>query len=314
MRTSKKLLAASAALALSLGMAGCGSSGGGSGSASQDLKGVSLTVASKDFTENILLGKMFAKALEANGAKVDDKTNLGGSSVNRSALISKRIDVTPEYNGTGWTVYLKHSDQNKDPQKLFEMVAAEDLEKNGVKWFGTSPFNDTYGFAASPDLAKTNGGAFDLQAMADYLKATPSAKVCMETEFPDRPDGLILFEKATGYKIPASQTQILDTGLIYTQTGKGKCDFGEVFTTDGRIKALDLSLVEDPGVFILYNVSFTMLDAVYEKHAKVYDKIASDILEPLDNEKMAELNAKVDVDGTPADKVAEDYLKEQKII
>lgn len=314
MRTSKKLLAASAALALSLGMAGCGSSGGGSGSASQDLKGVSLTVASKDFTENILLGKMFAKALEANGAKVDDKTNLGGSSVNRSALISKRIDVTPEYNGTGWTVYLKHADPNKDPQKLFEMVAAEDLKKNGVKWFGTSPFNDTYGFAASPDLAKKNGGAFDLQAMADYLKATPSAKVCMETEFPDRPDGLILFEKATGYKIPASQTQILDTGLIYTQTGKGKCDFGEVFTTDGRIKALDLSLVEDPGVFILYNVSFTMLDAVYEKHAKVYDKLASDILEPLDNEKMAELNAKVDVDGTPADKVAEDYLKEQKII
>lgn len=136
----------------------------------------------------------------------------------------------------------------------------------------------------------------------------------METEFPDRPDGLILFEKATGYKIPSSQTQILDTGLIYTQTGKGKCDFGEVFTTDGRIQALKLSLVEDPGVFILYNVSFTMLDTVYEKHAKVYAKLADEILKPLDNEKMAELNAKVDVDGTPADKVAEDYLKEQKII
>jgi osmoprotectant transport system substrate-binding protein len=314
MHTRKKLLTASVALALSLGMAGCGSSGGGSGSASQDLKGVSLTVASKDFTENILLGKMFAQALEANGAKIDDKTNLGGSSVNRSALLSKRIDVTPEYNGTGWTVYLKNENPDKDSKTLFEKVAAEDLKKNGVKWFGRSPFNDTYGFAASPDLAKKNGGEFDLQAMADYLKATPSAKVCMETEFPDRPDGLILFEKATGYKIPASQTQILDTGLIYTQTGKAKCDFGEVFTTDGRIKALKLSLVKDPGVFILYNVSFTMLDSEYKKHAKVYDKIASDILGPLDNDKMAELNAKVDVDGTPADKVAEDYLKEQKIL
>lgn len=314
MRTSKKLLAASAALAVSLGMTGCGSSSGGSGSASQDLKGVTLTVASKDFTENILLGKMFAKALEANGAKVNDKTNLGGSSVNRSALTSGRIDVTPEYNGTGWTVYLKHADPSKDPKKLFDMVAAEDLKKNGVKWFGSSPFNDTYGFAASPDLAKKNGGEFDLQAMADYLKANPSAKVCMETEFPDRPDGLILFEKATGYQIPGSQTQILDTGLIYTQTGKGKCDFGEVFTTDGRIQALKLSLVKDPGVFILYNVSFTMPDKVYQKHAKVYDKIASDILKPLDNEEMASLNAKVDVDGTPADKVAEDYLKEKGII
>lgn len=314
MRTSKKLLAASAAFAVSLGMTGCGSSSGGSGSASQDLKGVTLTVASKDFTENILLGKMFIKALEANGAKINDKTNLGGSSVNRSALTSNRIDVTPEYNGTGWTVYLKHADPSKDPKKLFDMVAAEDLKKNGVKWFGSSPFNDTYGFAASPDLAKKNGGAFDLQAMADYLKANPSAKVCMETEFPDRPDGLILFEKATGYKIPGSQTQILDTGLIYTQTGKGSCDFGEVFTTDGRIQALKLSLVKDPGVFILYNVSFTMLDKEYQKHATVYDKIASDILKPLDNKEMASLNAKVDVDGTPADKVAEDYLKEKGII
>ncbi|CAN5431160.1 glycine betaine ABC transporter substrate-binding protein [soil metagenome] len=314
MRTGKKLLATSAALVISLGMTGCGGSSGGSGSASQDLKGVSLTVASKDFTENILLGKMFIKALEANGAKVNDKTNLGGSSVNRSALMSDRIDVTPEYNGTGWTVYLKHANPNKDPKKLFDLVAAEDLKKNGVKWFGSSPFNDTYGFAASPDLAKKNGGAFDLQAMADYLKANSSAKVCLETEFPDRPDGLILFEKATGYKIPASQTHILDTGRIYTQTGKGKCDFGEVFTTDGRIQALKLSLVEDPGVFILYNVSFTMKDAEYKKHADVYDKLADDILKPLDNKEMAALNAKVDVDGTPADKVAEDYLKEQGII
>ena len=314
MHMSKKFLAASAALAVSLGLAGCGGGGSESGSASEDLKGVSLTVGSKDFTENILLGKMFAQAVEANGAKVSDKTNLGGSAVNRSALLNKRIDMTPEYNGTGWTVYLKHANPDKDPKTLFDKVAAEDLKKNGVKWIGRSPFNDTYGFAASPAMAEKNGGEFDLQGMADYLKANPTAKVCMETEFPDRPDGLTLFEKATGYKIPAAQTQILETGLIYTQTGKDECDFGEVFTTDGRIQALKLSLVKDPGVFILYNVSFTMLDAEYKKHAEVYDKIAADILEPLDNEKMAELNAQVDVEGTPASKVAEDYLKEQKII
>ncbi|HYO40755.1 MAG TPA: glycine betaine ABC transporter substrate-binding protein [Nocardioidaceae bacterium] len=314
MRIGKTFLAASAALAVSLGVAGCGSDSGGSGSASQDLEGVSLTVGSKDFTENILLGKMFAKAVEANGAEVSDKTNLGGSAVNRSALLNKEIDMTPEYNGTGWTVYLKHDNPAKDPKVLFDKVAAEDLKKNGVKWFGTSPFNDTYGFAASPDMAEKNGGEFDLQGMADYLKANPSAKVCMETEFPDRPDGLTLFEKATGYKIPASQIQILETGLIYTQTGKNQCDFGEVFTTDGRIQALKLSLVKDPGVFILYNVSFTMLNEEYEKHAEVYDKLADQILEPLDNEKMAALNAQVDVEGTPADKVAEDYLKEQGII
>ena len=132
----------------------------------------------------------------------------------------------------------------------------------------------------------------------------------METEFPDRPDGLVLFEDATGYEVPRSQTKILDTGLIYTETDKGACDFGEVFTTDGRIQALNLELVDDPGVMILYNVSFTMRNEVYDANADAYDEMANTILEPLDETKMAELNAMVDVDGQPAERVAEDYLKE----
>ena len=313
MRIGKKLVAASAGLALSLAAAGCGSSGSGATSG-EALSGVNLTVGSKDFTENILLGQMFAQAAEAAGANVTDKTNLGGSSVNRQALVSGNIDMTPEYNGTGWTVILKHEKPSNDPAKLYEMTSKEDLAKNGIKWIGRSPFNDTYGFAANGDLAKKEGGSFTFDSMAAYLKANPSATVCMETEFPDRPDGLILWENATGYKIPDSQIKILDTGLIYTQTAKGTCDFGEVFTTDGRIAGLKLSLVKDPGVMILYNVSFTMKDSVYKKHAAAYDKIAKAILDPLDNKKMAELNAQVDVQGTPAKKVAEDYLKEEGII
>ena len=174
---------------------------------------------------------------------------------------------------------------------------------------GQSPFNDTYGFASSPDLTKKEG-EFDFDSMAAYLKANPDTKVCMETEFPDRPDGLVLFEKATGYKIPQSQIQILDTGLIYTETQKGKCDFGEVFTTDGRIKGLKLGLVKDPGVMILYNLSFTWQDAVYQKHAKTYDEIADEIFKPLDEDKMAELNAKVDVEGQSVKQVAQKYLEE----
>ncbi len=293
---------------LAIATTACGSSDSGSSGGSGKLDGVSITVGSKDFTENILLGKMLVKALEHEGAKVNDKTNLGGTSVNRKALTSGDIDVYPDYNGTGWTVHLGHDNPSQDPKTLFDMTATEDLKQNNIKWIGTSPFNDTYGFAANGDLAKKEGG-FDFQSMADYLKAHPDATVCMESEFPDRPDGLILFEKATGYNIPQSQQKILDTGLIYTQTAKGGCDFGEVFTTDGRIDALNLDLVKDPGVMILYNVSYTMRNDVYDAHADVYDSIVEKILSPLDNKKMAELNAQRDVQGDSPDKVAEDYLK-----
>ncbi len=306
----KSAIVAAIGLTVSMTLAACGSdSGGGSSGGGGQLSGVDITVGSKDFTENILLGKMFAKALEHDGANVTDQTNLGGTSVNRKALLSGDIDVYPDYNGTGWTVHLGQQDPSQDPQTLYDKTAKMDLEKNDIKWVGLSPFNDTYGFAANGDLAKQEGG-FDFQSMADYLKAHQDATLCLETEFPDRPDGLILFEKATNYTVPQSQIKILDTGLIYTETSKGSCQFGEVFTTDGRITALNLDLVKDPGVMILYNVSFTMRNEVYKAHSQVYDDLAKKILDPLDNKKMAELNAKVDVDGDSADKVAEDYLKE----
>lgn len=309
MRTRKKTLATAGSLsALALVLAGCGDDGG-SGGGSGDLEGVSVTVGSKDFTENILLGEMMVMALEANGASVDNKTNTGGTEVARKALTSGDIDVYPEYNGTGWTVHLGQENPSQDPEELYNVTSEMDLQKNDIKWVGRSPFNDTYGFAANGDLAEAEG-PFDFQGMADYLEANPDTTVCMETEFPDRPDGLVLFEKATGYEVPRSQIKILDTGLIYTETDKGACDFGEVFTTDGRIQALNLELVEDPGVMILYNVSYTFRNDVYSENAEVYDQIAEDILADLNEEKMAELNAQVDVEGMPAEQVAESYLED----
>ena len=307
MRKGTKLVAASAGLAMSLSLAACGDDGG-SGSATGDrLEGVSLTVGSKDFTENILLGEILAQALANEGADVTNQTNLGGTSVAREALLAGELNVYPEYNGTGWTVHLGNEDPSQDPEELYTVTAEADLEQNDIKWVGRSPFNDTYGFAANGDLAAAEGG-FDFDSMAAYLEANPDTTVCMESEFPDRPDGL--FEEATGYTVPQSQQQILDTGLIYTETADGNCDFGEVFTTDGRIGALNLELVDDPGVMILYNVSYTFQNDVYEANADVYDEIVEEILAPLDEEKMAALNAQVDIDAVPYDRVASEYLEE----
>ena len=309
MRKGTKLVAASAGLAMSLSLAACGDDGG-SGSATGDrLDGVSLTVGSKDFTENILLGEILAQALANEGADVTNQTNLGGTSVAREALLAGELNVYPEYNGTGWTVHLGNEDPSQDPEELYTVTAEADLEQNKIKWVGRSPFNDTSGFAANGDLAAAEGG-FDFDSMAAYLEANPDTTVCMESEFPDRPDGLILFEEATGYTVPQSQQQILDTGLIYTETADGNCDFGEVFTTDGRIGALNLELVDDPGVMILYNVSYTFQNDVYEANADVYDELVETILAPLDEEKMAELNAQVDIEAVPYDRVASEYLEE----
>ena len=306
---------AAAALTASMALSACGSdegdSGGdGGGGGDSALSGVSITVGSKNFTENILVGEMLVLAMENEGADVTDQINLGGTSVNRDALLAGEIDVYPEYNGTGWTVHLGQQDPSNDPEELFNVTAEKDLADNNIMWVGRSPFNDTYGFAANGDLAAQEGG-FNFQSMADYLKANPDATVCMETEFPDRPDGLVLFEEDTGFQIPRSQINILESGVIYTETDKGACDFGEVFTTDGRISALNMELVDDAnGAMILYNLSYTFRNDVYEANAETYDLLAQEILEPLDEAKMQELNAQVDIEGEDYKDVAEGYLQE----
>jgi osmoprotectant transport system substrate-binding protein len=293
---------------------------GGASFSEIDLSGVEITVASKDFTEQRVLGEVLVQAFEAAGATVTNQVDLGGTSVVRGALLAGEIDLYPEYNGTGWTLNLEREydevtgeDGTVESATLTEAVAELDLEQNGIRWLGRSPFNDTYGFASTPDLLD-NGQQFTMQSMADYLAANQDTVVCMESEFPSRPDGLVLFEEATGYEIPETQQKVLDTGVIYTEIQAGECDFGEVFTTDGRIDALSLNLVDDPGIMIIYNVSIVVHDELYQQAPEAFDQIADLIFAPLDNATMTELNRLVDIEGIPPSDVAATFLQEQQLV
>lgn len=291
-------------------LAACGDSGSGSGEGR--LSGIDITVGSKDFDEQLILGQIMVQAFEAEGANVTDRVDLGGTQVARSALLSGDIDVYMEYNGTGWAEHLGNEEApSSDPQTLTEAVRKQDLAENNIHWLGRAPFNNTYGFVSSPDATADNGGeAFDFQSMADYLESHPDATLCLESEFPSRSDGLVLFEDATGYQVPDSQITILDTGPIYTQTNQNDCTFGEVFTTDGRIGGMDITLVQDPGVMILYNISMNIRDDKYQEAPDAFDAIADELLNPLTQEKMTELNTKVSFEGETPEDTAAQYLKD----
>lgn len=317
MRHSKKfsLVAIVAASALTLSACAAETETASGGSLSEyDLSGITISVGSKDFDEQLILGEMMVAAFEAAGATVDNKVNLGGTNVARAALESGEIDIYMEYNGTGWAVHLGLEDPSFDSEELTLGVKERDLAANQIVWVGRSPFNNTYGFVSSPELTASNGGGFTLTSMMEYVRANPSAIVCMESEFPSRPDGLILTETFTGIKLPDNQQRILDTGIIYTETAANNCEFGEVFTTDGRIPALGLTLVEDPGVNILYNVSGTMREDMHSQASAAFDAIIAALLAPLDNVKMAELNGLVSAEGLDPAKVARDFLVAEGLI
>lgn len=280
-----------------------------------DLSDVSISVGSKDFDEQLILGNLLKVAFEYMGAEVEDNINLGGTNLAREALLNGDIHTYVEYNGTGYAVHLAIEEPIPfDPEELTSTVRERDLEENDIRWLARAPFNNTYGFVSSPGLTDENGGPFDFQSMADYLEANPDAALCLESEFPNRDDGLVLFEEHTGYVVPESQIQILDTGLIYTETSENNCDFGEVFTTDGRIPALDLALVEDPNVMILYNVSVNMRDDEYQEAPEAFDAVAEGILSTLTQEKMTELNRLVSFEGENPETVAREHLIDEGLI
>ncbi|QDQ93474.1 glycine betaine ABC transporter substrate-binding protein [Rhodococcus sp. WB9] len=280
-----------------------------------ELEDVKITVGSKDFTEQVTLGYIIEFALSAAGAEVRDLTNIQGSNSTRDAQLDGQIDVTYEYTGTGWINYLGNEIPIPDPTAQFEAVRDEDLERNGMVWVDPAPMNNTYALAMSRQTAEETG-ITTLSEYADLVNRDPAAATtCVETEFNVRQDGFPGMAAKYGFDPARANRQILQTGIIYQATADGtQCKFGEVFTTDGRIIALDLVLLEDDRQFFpKYNPAITMRKDFAEAHPQVAEVMAP-ISAALTNEEITELNRRVDVEGEEPADVARDWLVEKGFV
>ncbi len=307
-----KLLGLVAVLALVA--VGCGGGGGGT-SGKADLSGADITVGSKEFTEQLVLGQIALQVLENAGATVEDQTRLAGSVAARQALTSGQIDTYWEYTGTGWITYLKHTEPIQDSQKQYEAVAKEDLKENGIKWLPPAPANNTYAIAVRKE-AYDKLGVKKLSDFGQLIEENPEeATLCVGTEFSTRDDGLPGMEKAYGYQFPRDNLVKIDEGLIYQATDKGdKCNFGEVFATDGRIEGLGLEIIEDDKSFFpIYNPSLNVRKEVVDEYPQI-EKIFAPISKKLTTDTLQRLNAQVDVEGQLPEDVAEQWLSENGFI
>jgi osmoprotectant transport system substrate-binding protein len=301
---------------LTLIVAGCGGAGGGGASGNIDLSDAEFTVGSKEFTEQLILGQITLQVLENAGATVNDQIGLAGTVAARKALESGEIDMYWEYTGTGWITHLGHTKPIPSSQKQFEAVAKEDLEKNDIEWLSPpAPANNTYTMAVRSE-AYDKLGVKKLSDFKQLVEENPEeATVCVGTEFSTRDDGLPGMEQAYDFEFPKENIVKIDEGLIYQQTDKGdRCNFGEVFQTDGRISALDLELIEDDKSFFpIYNPALNVRKDVIEEYPQIAELFAP-ISEKLTTQELQALNAKVDVDGQLEDQVAEEWLSENGFI
>nr|WP_207550720.1 glycine betaine ABC transporter substrate-binding protein [Mycolicibacterium setense] len=275
------------------------------------LEGVSITVTAKDFTEQLILGNMVSIILNAAGADVTNMTNTPGSFGVRQAMLDGTANVSPEYTGTGWINYMGNEQPIKDPVAQWQAVDEAD-KANNLTWLPPAPMNNTYAFAIRESEAQRLG----VTKLSD-LSRLPRHDLtfCVESEFANRNDGFVPMLQTYGLtRGDLGRVTHLDTGVIYTATANGDCNFGEVFTTDGRIPTLNLRVLEDDKQFFpLYNLTEVIATDLLDAHPELAEIFAQ--LNPrLTNETMMMLNAKVDSDGDDPAIVARDWLIEQRLL
>jgi osmoprotectant transport system substrate-binding protein len=280
------------------------------------LEGAEITVGSKDFDEQLILGEISVALLEDAGVNVTNEVNLGGTDAARAALESGEIDHYWEYTGTAWISFFGETEPIPDRVEQYEAVRDRDAEERGLFWLEPTPFNNTYGLAISQE-ADAELGVDAISDLGPLLESDPDlVTLCVESEFNVRDDGLPGMEEHYGFEIPGGNVTVLDTGVIYGATAdRDPCNLGEVFTTDGRIAALDLKVLEDDESFFpLYNVSPVFVEDVWAEYGSTLQELYAPVAEALDDDTMASLNARVSADGERPEDVARDWLSENGFI
>lgn len=268
-----------------------------------------IVIGSKDFSENSLLGEMFAQLVEAKtDIKVDRKLNLGGTFVCFEAIKNGDIDIYPEYTGTGLTAQLK-MDVISDQDEAYRVVAEEFNKQFDIKWLSPLGFNNTYTLAVTDKVYQQYG----VKTFSDLAKISNNLVFGAEHEFFDRQDGYDGLVEKYSMKFKGEPKK-MNVSLKYQAIGNGDMDVTDAFATDGAIKQYNLKvLTDDMGFFPPYYAAPIIKNATLEKHPELED-ILNALANVIDDAAMTDLNYKVDVEGKDVAKVAKEFLNEKGLL
>jgi osmoprotectant transport system substrate-binding protein len=264
--------------------------------------GSALSVGSKDFTEELILGEMYAQILEKNGFAVTRKLDLGGTQVAMEALLRGDIDLYPEYTGTALVTELKaHPDKNAAAN--FATVKREYARRYDLIWLDPAPFNDTQALATTQALAEK----YHVRTLDDLAKAAPQLRLGAIPEFTKREDALPGLRKAYG-GFEFKDIKLFDIGLKYKALESGAVDVVVAFGTDGQIQRDNLYVfIDDKHFWPAYQAAPVVRKATLAK----YPTLAAHLnrLAPLLTDAvMRNLNAQVDGEKKDPADVARAFL------
>jgi glycine betaine/choline ABC-type transport system substrate-binding protein len=322
----RNIAAALAALMVAAGLAACGSSSSSSSTSKSETAGntksaqtitanpankkVTVTIGSKNFTEEYILGNIYAQALKAAGYNVKTQLNLGSEQIALKALKAGQIDAYPEYTGTALTSFfgVKTTSIPTDAQAAYNQ-AKGDFAKQGLAALPPTPFTDSNAVAVTPATAKQLGtttiSGLKPKASTLTIAGTPECR--------QRQDCLLGLQKTYGLKFKSFTP--VDPSLRHEVLQKGQADLSVVFTTDGQIKAnKEVLLNDDKNIFPPYNITLVVSQKALNNAGPDFAKTVALVQKGMTTPVMQELNSRVDLDKQKPAAVATEYLKESGYI
>jgi len=261
-----------------------------------------LTIGSKNFSEQVILGEIAAQGLEARGVRVDRRLNLGGTFVCHQALKAGELDLYPEYTGTAFTAILARKPVS-DPALVRDEVAKEYRKRWNLVWSLPLGFENTFALVMRGEDAQRLG----IQKISDLAAHAGSIRPGFGYEFLEREDGFPGLAKTYGLDFRQRPAQ-MDLGLLYSALQSGKVDLVAGNSTDGLIDAIGgVVLEDDRRYFPPYEAAFVVRGPVWEQTA--VRSFLESLAGKIDAAAMRKLNAAVDKEKRRPEDVAKEFLE-----
>jgi osmoprotectant transport system permease protein len=263
-----------------------------------------IVVGSKPFTESELMGEMIAQLAEASGAEVERKFYMGGT-VCFESVKNGEMDAYVEYTGTGLMSHLGLPAMTGSA-KVYKKVKRAYAKKWDIDWLDPLGFNNTYAIA----MKRSEAGRLGIKSLSDLKRHR--LRCGFDEVFLDRPDGYKgMKEKGLDF---CSDTNQMNSGLMYSAIAEGKVDAISAYATDGRVVTLELVILEDDlGFFPPYDAAVLAGPRLFKKAPGLREKL-EELAGEIDDAEMARLNAEVDSKKRPATEVAREFLASKGLL
>jgi osmoprotectant transport system substrate-binding protein len=286
-----------------------------------------VRIGSKNFTEQLILGEMYALLLENAGITTETSLNLGGTLVAHEALVAGEIDLYPEYTGTALTAILEipiesvaagtpaagaatPADQAVSiDQQVFDIVSEEYLERFDLVWLDESAFNKTQALAVKRAFAEERG----ISTISELAEIAGELVIVAPSDFVERPDGLQGLQDF--YGMAFGDVLSVEPGIRYQAIEQDQAQVVLAFGTDGQVSGLDLVLLEDDeGLWPPYHVAPVVRNDTLNAVPGIAEAL-NPVAPLLTDAAMSAMNWQVDgPEALEPDEVARMFLEEQGLL